>query len=187
LWRRFRRGRDALRRCANFGQLRNIGEIKYWPEKSGIALRAYEEILSSELGKNADAQLGKILTSSPRNGFAVVARGASPTGRANAHPMTGSAMRLEGWMQRKDLRPSFATPRNSAVPQDEASEALEFQKRFRARLTPGLRSPCPAPLAQQRAARSEPDRASMTRNRARSHGRTPPMPDRRRARRRCRP
>jgi hypothetical protein len=48
-------------------------------------------------------------TSSPRNGFAVVARGAWPPGRANARPMTGSAMRLEGWQQGTDSRPSFET------------------------------------------------------------------------------
>jgi general secretion pathway protein D len=38
----------------------------------------------------------RVHTSSPRNGFVVIAGGASPTGRANARPMTRSAMGLEG-------------------------------------------------------------------------------------------
>jgi hypothetical protein len=58
-----------------------------------------------------------------------------PTGRANARPMTGSAWRLEGWMQHADSRPSFETlaefiigPRFARTrwqaPQDEVHSCL---------------------------------------------------------------
>src|SRR5947209_20098168 len=45
--------------------------------------------------------------SSPRNGSAVIARGAAPWPR------------LEGWQRARYLRPSFETPRKGAAPQDE--------------------------------------------------------------------
>ena len=55
------------------------------------------------------------------------------------------------------------------------------------RLTPGSRPSCRARPAPQQGVRSARDRASTRRSRDRSRGRTRQMPDRRRARRKCRP
>ena len=55
------------------------------------------------------------------------------------------------------------------------------------KLTPGLQPSCRAPPARRQDGRSARGSASTRHSRDRSHGRTPPRPDRRRARRKCRP
>ena len=151
----------------------NIGR-----KNPAIALRAYEEILSAELGKNTDAQLGKIPTSSLWS-IANGSRECAPVDR-----LCDASRRMDAT---HGLAALLRERRASARLLRMRLHRLSSSRKVSARITPGWRSPCPAPLAQQRAARSEPDRASMTRNRVRSHGRTPPMRDRRRVRRRCRP